>query len=771
MGFILNISLVIMGISSITAQVLLLRELLVSFSGNELTFGIILANWLLLEAIGSFVIGRTVEKIEKRLEGFILFQLIFSLTLPLSIYLSRIFKNLFLSTPGEALGLAPILYASFLILLPVALPHGALFTYGCKIYSSSFREEPSSIGKVYIRETIGIMSGGLLLTFFLIQSLHSFEIAFLLSLLNALISLLLLWPLGGTFVSTLRRGLSGLSFLFALLFAFLLLSSNATKIHRSSIQFQWKDMGIVHYENSIYGNITVTQRGEQYSFFLNGTPTLTTPVPNIASIEDFVHFPMLFHQKPETILILSGGAGGTIHEILKYPVTRIDYVELDPLLLKLIKRFSTPLTESEISNPETVIHHTDGRFFINRALERYDIIFLGLSAPQDLQANRFFSLEFFAKVRHRLTPDGILVLTLPGSLTYLSRELKGLNGCILDTLKKVFPFVMIIPGDTNLYLASSSDKLGQLTVSEMIQRLEARQIQTKLITQGYLAERLHDRWQKWFFQSMEGRTVHINSDFHPLGVFFSLSHWNALFSPYLSRIFEGFERFGFKLTLAILILFSFLMVTIFIKKPSASVLSIPYAIFNTGLSGMVFSLAILFAFQTLYGYLYEQIGLLVALFMAGIALGSILMTRRLDRIEEAPSLFLGTELAIILFSLCLPFAFSFLAKSLQASSTGDMPKVLFWILPFLLGFIMGLQFPLSTSIYLGVSANRTLGRTAGLMYGADLLGGFFGGLFGGVFFLPILGLKETCFVMGMLKLSSFILCFLFTRIYRPLAPL
>jgi len=51
-----------------------------------------------------------------------------------------------------------------------------------------------------------------------------------------------------------------------------------------------------------------------------------------------------------------------------------------------------------------------------------------------------------------------------------------------------------------------------------------------------------------------------------------------------------------------------------------------------------------------------------------------------------------------------------------------------------------------------------------LIYGADLLGGFFGGLFGGVFFLPILGLKETCFMMGMLKISSFLLSAVFTRV-------
>jgi spermidine synthase len=67
-----------MGLSGIVAQILFLRELLVSFLGNELTLGIILANWLLLEAIGSFSIGRSVKRIEKKLEVYVSLQLIFS---------------------------------------------------------------------------------------------------------------------------------------------------------------------------------------------------------------------------------------------------------------------------------------------------------------------------------------------------------------------------------------------------------------------------------------------------------------------------------------------------------------------------------------------------------------------------------------------------------------------------------------------------------------------------------------------------------------------
>jgi spermidine synthase len=81
--------------------------------------------------------------------------------------------------------------------------------------------------------------------------------------------------------------------------------------------------------------------------------------------------------------------------------------------------------------------------------------------------------------------------------------------------------------------------------------------------------------------------------------------------------------------------------------------------------------------------------------------------------------------------------------------------------------LVGLQFPLATKIYLSVpQKNGALGQTAGLLYGADLFGGFFGGLFGGILLLPILGLKESCFMMAAIKASSFILFLLFTKIRK-----
>jgi len=760
----LKISLLIKGLSGVIAQVILMRELLVPFHGNELTLGIILANWLVLVAIGSFIIGKTVEKVESKIEIFVLFQLFFAVALPMTIYLSRIFRNILLSTPGEGLGFAAIFYSSFLILLPVTLPQGALFTYGCKLYSQYIRKDVSSIGKVYVLESIGSIVGGLLMTFLLIQYLNSFEIAFIISLTNTLISIFLLWPKPRSFHSAFQKALWILSILLSFVFAYGLLPQTSSAIHQSSIHSQWRNLTVIHNENSIYGNITVTKKGEQFTFFTNGVPSITTPVPDIASIEDFVHFSILFHEKPESVLILSGGAGGMIHEILKYPVRRVDYVEIDPLLLKLVQNFSTPLTQSELSDPKVRIHSMDGRFFIKRTRDRFDLIFIGLPAPQELQTNRLFSSEFFSIAKEKMNPDGIIVLTLPGSLTYISPELRDLNRCILDTLRRVYRSVRVIPGDTNLYLASDSSKLENVTKEELVKRLEGRKIQTSLFTKGYLEFRLHERWMKWFLESMERKEIQINSDFRPLAVFLSLSYWNALFSPSLTGIFKWFEGFSLQISIGFILLITILMAVLFIKRPLLSGQSIPYAIFTTGLAGMMFNLAVVFNFQAFYGYLYHQIGLLIAVFMFGIALSGFYMTRHLDRIERDSHLFLKIEIVIILFSFLFPFVFSIPSQYLENAAISLLIYPVFLIMSFFSGAWIGLQFPLASKIYLASPGKGgTLGRTAGLLYGADLLGGFLGGLGGGILLLPILGLKESCFMMAMIKISSLALLLIFIK--------
>lgn len=756
-----------MGVSSITAQVLLMREFLVSFLGNELTLGIILANWMILEAAGAFILGKSAEKVKRKIEIYVLLQIVFSLALPSSVYLTRIFKNFIVTTPGEALGFAPILYSSLLILLPVAVSHGALFTYGCKLYPLTQEKNIPSIGKVYVLETVGFVLGGLLMSFLLIRYLNSFEIAFAISLANTIISIPLLSQKGARGPGF-QRALRGISIILTLFFAFLFLSSSVQRIHWASIRSQWKGLQPIHYENSIYGNITVTKDRDQFTFFTDGTPSLTTPVPDIASIEDFVHFPMLLHERPQSVLILSGGAGGMIHEILKHPVNRVDYVELDPLLLRLIQEFRTPLTEGELSDKRVNIHYADARLFINKTSNRFDLIFIGLSCPQELRANRLFSFEFFSVAQKRMNPGGMIALTLPGSLTYISPELRDLNGCILNTLTSVYRYVRIIPGDINLYIASDSENLEQTGTEEVASRIEKRNLKTGLFNRAYIEHRLHGRWLEWFSQSIEGKTTSLNSDFRPVGVYFSLSYWNALFSPHLTGIFKWVEGFSIKWSLALVAAVTLFAGAVFMKWPSSSGYSLPFAILTSGFAVMIFDLAIIFTFQTLYGYLYYQIGLLITAFMVGIALASHIMNRCLERIRRDSRLFLVSEMWIIALSLLLPLLFSIPARHLERSLLHSLLYGILFGVAFLSGASIGIQFPLAAKIFLNLSPNRTaMGKTAGLLYGADLLGGFFGGLLGGVFLLPILGLKDTCFMVALIKASSFLLLVLFAKPRKP----
>ena len=130
-------------------------------------------------------------------------------------------------------------------------------------------------------------------------------------------------------------------------------------------------------------------------------------------------------------------------------------------------------------------------------------------------------------------------------------------------------------------------------------------------------------------------------------------------------------------------------------------------------------------------------------------------------------LFLKTEIAIILFSILFPFVFLAPSHYLENKVVYFMLYGAVLIMSFLSGMFIGLQFPLANKIYLRSRPEKgLLGQTAGLLYGADLFGGFFGGLSGGILLLPVVGLKETCFIMAMLKMSSGILFFLFMIIHK-----
>jgi len=251
----------------------------------------------------------------------------------------------------------------------------------------------------------------------------------------------------------------------------------------------------------------------------------------------------------------------------------------------------------------------------------------------------------------------------------------------------------------------------------------------------------------------KGVQVRVNEDLRPLGLLYGLFYWNELFSPGFTGYFELLERMNLPLLGAVLIALTLALLAARRLTRRVGMVSVPIAIVTTGFSGMAFDLLVIFAFQAFYGYVYQQIGLLITAFMAGLSLGGWVMTRRVERIEKGKSLLLRLEGTIAAYWLLFPIVLTILYA--QAGRPGVSAAVgpILLALNALAGFLVGMEFPLASKMYLRVS----LSETAGILYASDLVGAFLGALLVSAMLLPALGVLETCLLVAVLKLGSLIL--------------
>ncbi len=755
-----------MGFSGFVAEIVLLRELLMAFQGNELSIGVILANWLLLESAGAHFLGRKISRGKRKLGLFILVTVLFTIFFLAAIYATRIFREFLPLMPGEGVGILIMFAVSFVALLPVSLLHGALFTSGCQLYylysGTGKRTHDSSalsIARVYIFETLGTIAGGVILTFVFIPWIHAIEIALAVAMINLVICILLLHPFHKGRRQPVRLVPSLTLLLLLTGVIYLVAGSGAGKLHLSSLQKHWKNHHLLHHEQSQYGSITVTERGQEYTFYADGTPILSSPNPDLVKVEEFVHFPMLIHPNPANVAVLSGGPGGVINEILKHDINRIDYAEVDPLLPEVIRKFPTPLTERELNDPRVHVTGADSRFFLKRTPHTYDVILSGFSDPSTLQTNRFFTREFFSLAKSKLNPDGILKLGVPGSLTYLGRELTDLNAIVLNTLESVFPHVRVIPGENqNFFLASSSPDIKKAEATRLADEIRKRELELSLMGQGHITYKLDPQWKDFFYQHMEEGIDEINEDFKPLAVFYSLVFWNEQFSPAFNKYFRQSQAVSLPLIAGVLlgVFLLFLLISSRIRQPLQPALSL--VIFSTGFAGMLFDLILIFAFQVLFGYIFYWLGLLVTAFMAGVMAGGLWMSSMLKKYSSATPAIIRLELLIIVFALLLPFVFTGAGDLLAHTWFDPLLKAIFLLLSFISGVLVGSAFPLANREYLKTS--RSLSGTAGFLYSSDLMGGWLGGIIGGVVLLPVMGLTSTSLVIVMFKILSLTLLLL-----------
>ena len=722
-----------------------------------MSLGFMLAGWLLWTAIGSSLIGRWAARAHQPHRFVAILELLVAITFPSAIFLVRASKTVFQSVPGEVLGPAPMILTSLLVLSAFCLVCGGLFAAGSQLYA---RERVTSTGagtsNVYLLEAVGSGLGGILASLVLIRHFQPFEIAALLSLLNLSAAASL------TIRSKTRRGVA----LVALVAIFLLLAFplGCRWLEDASLGRLWRGYHLVATRNSIYGNLAVVQTGGIHSLFENGLVTFNVPDPLAA--EEAVHFALLQHPSPKSLLLVGGGVNGSLAQAVQYTsLERVDYVELDPTVLELGQEFFPSELTSLRTDPRVHVHNKDGRLFLKTTDLKFDVIIINLPDPQTAQLNRFYTLEFFREVADNLTPTGVFSFQLKGAEDYISPELAEFLRCIHKTLREVFPEVMAIPGDPVHFLAGTH--AGSLTVNsaELVARLQARHIRTSYLREYYLPYRMMpDRMLDLETQLRAQAGTRVNHDFAPVAYYFDVALWSTRFNHGYSRVFQLMGRVHFGPLMAMLGLALFALAALVRWLPLTqdrlrTGAGVCVAAMGFTLIGL--EMLLLLGFQAIYGYVYQQLAIIIAGFMVGMALGSWWALHRAGNSDMRPinpkdvRRLVGLQFLAALSPLLLCVVLQTIAITRKPPAIFLASQILFPLLAVLCGLIGGYQFPLASRIFFALS-KRDVG-SAGTLYALDLAGACVGALVLSSYLVPVFGFQQTAWLMAVVNLAPAVL--------------
>jgi len=150
-------------------------------------------------------------------------------------------------------------------------------------------------------------------------------------------------------------------------------------------------------------------------------------------------FALAQHPNPRSVLLIGGGLGRLPEQLLTMKIDRLDVVEIDPELLRLARRFGgLAATDARLH-----VQLADGRYFLKRTDQRYDVILANVPAPLSSLMNRFFTVEFFREAKSAMNPTGVLITSVLAAANYPGESVGRLSGSILRTLEAAFAEVLV----------------------------------------------------------------------------------------------------------------------------------------------------------------------------------------------------------------------------------------------------------------------------------------------------------------------------------------
>ncbi len=189
-------------------------------------------------------------------------------------------------------------------------------------------------------------------------------------------------------------------------------------------------------KQSKYQRIDIFESSELGKIFSLDGVTMLNERWEFTYHEMIAHVPMFSHENPKDILVIGGGDGGTVREVLKHPsVERVDLVEIDPDVVDACRKY-LPSTASKLSDERVHIYNEDGKNFVLRKKNEYDVIIVDSTDPYKGAGKSLFTEEFYAGCRDALKDRGVFSAEAENPV-YDGKEMER---CFAE-MKKAFPIV------------------------------------------------------------------------------------------------------------------------------------------------------------------------------------------------------------------------------------------------------------------------------------------------------------------------------------------
>lgn len=763
------------GLFSTMAQVVLLRELLVAFCGNELCIGLVFFIWFSGFGIGALAVVRVsggIEPTPQLRNGAVLLLALPGILIWAQVYGSRVCRTVLQIPAGETVPIEAMLIAGLALLLPSCILLGAWFPLASRLTDSGLGM--TGVRRVYVWESLGSAAGGAVLAFLLLPAIPGGSLL--------LVGGAALWAGAACLARRWMRALLAVASILAVTVA-AVRPDGLRAVERRAEEIRWESFGalsatdtgtqgdarLMASVDTVYQNLALIETAGQNVIYGNGRVLLVFPDPVAA--EHRVHFLMAQNPTARRVLLIGGDFVGDAAEVLKYPVERLVCVTLDPGVLRMVQSVRPDEYRKFRKNPRVEIVLEDGPRYVQRCAETFDVVALSPPEPATAWGNRFFTVEFFQNVRRILTSKGFLCTAVPSSAR-MEGVTAMLGATVYRTLQQVFPCVQVT-ADTDKRLLAGGKTAG-LTLDRrtLFQRSSAAAPHTEYFRPEYFLgadeldpEKIQEIQRRW-------RTADapVNSCLRPVSLYYSLLLWsrqsgfgiedNEQQSSFCQDRVGWLPALG--LTIGAIGLLTWLVWGVLRKRwrwpaPTHGVecrrrrtwdgIVLSLLLLTTGFLAISAEIVLVSMFQGLYGYLYTRLGLVVAFFMLGLATGGwgsrFLVHRPWFWLAVAEAMLAGVVFALPEYAR-------------EAAITGHSGYALgVYPATLLVGIGVGVEFPLINLLW--IQADRESGRTVAFASAIDHFGAAAGALLFGSLLAPVWGMETCCRILAALKGCSLLL--------------